>query len=83
MFHAVTGCDIVSAFRGRGKKTAWDVWQVYPEVTGAFLHMLQGPGEVDQVMDILQRFVCLVYDKTSDKMSVNDTRKELFTRKSR
>ena len=25
LFHALTGCDTVSYFRGRGKKTAWDV----------------------------------------------------------
>ena len=26
IFHAPIGCDTVSSFRGRGKKTAWDVW---------------------------------------------------------
>jgi len=25
MFHAFTGCDNVSCFGGRGKKTAWDL----------------------------------------------------------
>lgn len=83
VFHAITGCDVVSAFRGRGKKTAWDIWRVYPEVTGAFLQMLV-PGSVDeQVMDIIQRFVVLLYDKTSDIMRVNEARKALFTRKGR
>ena len=28
MFHAPTGCDTVLFFEGRGKKTAWDVWNV-------------------------------------------------------
>ena len=27
MFHALTGCDTTSAFKGRGKKTAWQAWQ--------------------------------------------------------
>ncbi|KAK3729696.1 hypothetical protein QZH41_004576 [Actinostola sp. cb2023] len=31
MFHALTGCDTVSFFARRGKKTAWDVWKVFPE----------------------------------------------------
>lgn len=35
VFHAFTGCDTTSAFSGRGKKTAWDIWSVYPEVTEA------------------------------------------------
>ena len=30
---ALTGCDFVSMFGGRGKKTAWYVWQKYPKVT--------------------------------------------------
>ena len=33
MFHALTRCDTVSFFGGRGKKTAWDVWNVFPELT--------------------------------------------------
>ena len=37
MFHAVTGCDTVSSFAGRGKKTAWTIWAVLPELTYAFL----------------------------------------------
>ena len=32
MFHAFTGCDTVSAFCGRGKKTAWTTWNVYPKL---------------------------------------------------
>ena len=27
-FHAFTGCDTVSAFRGKGKKSAWRTWSV-------------------------------------------------------
>jgi len=30
--HALTGCD-TSAFCGIGKKTTWDAWEVFPEVT--------------------------------------------------
>ena len=33
LFHAITGCDTVSFFIGKGKKTAWDVWNVYPALT--------------------------------------------------
>ena len=29
MFHAPNGCDTVSSFRGRGKKTARDVWNLF------------------------------------------------------
>ena len=35
-FHAFTGSDVTSAFKGIGKKSAWKVWQCYPEVTDTF-----------------------------------------------
>ena len=34
---AVTGCDTVSMFAGRGKKTTWKVWEIFPEVTQSFV----------------------------------------------
>ena len=37
----------------------------------------------DSMMSVLERFVVLLYDKTSDQGSVNDARKQLFTQKSR
>ena len=35
MFHVFTGCDTVSSFSGRGKRTARETWNVFPEVTDA------------------------------------------------
>ena len=35
-WYCLTGCDTVSMFSGRGKKTAWKVWGVFPEATKAF-----------------------------------------------
>ena len=82
-FHAITGCDTVSAFRGHGRKSAWDTWRVYPEQTGALLLMLSsGTDGLDtQVMAAIERFVILLYDKTSDIVSVNNARRVMFTKK--
>lgn len=33
MFHTLTGSDTVSFFLNREKKSAWDVWNVFPELT--------------------------------------------------
>ena len=33
----LTGCDSVSMFAGRGKTTAWKVWEVHAEVTETFV----------------------------------------------
>ena len=84
VFHAFTGCDTVSCFGGRGKKTALETWKSYPDVTHAFLTLAQAPSEVsDACMEQLERFVVLLYDRTSSKMEVNDARKQLFAQKGR
>ena len=84
MFHAFTGCDTVSSFCGRVKKTAWNTWNVYPDVTRAFEELQMMQTEISELtMKTLEWFVVLLYDRTSDIMSVNDTRKLLFTLKSR
>lgn len=83
VFHSFTGCDTVSAFAGRGKKSAWNTWQVFPEVTNAFESLLLMEETSETVMAALERFVVLLYDRTSDMLQVNDARKQLFTQKSR
>ena len=32
-FHALTGCDTVLSYGGRGKKKAWETWKACAEVT--------------------------------------------------
>lgn len=32
-----TGCDTVSAFCGRGKKMAWNTWNIFPDITETFI----------------------------------------------
>ena len=41
MFHAYTGCDTVSSFYTRGKKTAWATWKIFEKVTPTFLALSQ------------------------------------------
>ena len=37
MFRAFTECDTVSFFGGRGKRTAWDTWRSYNNITSIFV----------------------------------------------
>ena len=84
LFHALTGCDTVSAFCGRGKKTGYDTWSVVPNLTDAILRIIDNPDTIsDFSMNIIERFVILLYDLTSSKTSVNACRKELFASKGR
>ena len=84
MFHALTGCDTVSFFGGRGKKTAWDVWNVFPELTPVLKSLMMLPEDIDDTyMGVVERFVTLLYDHTSSLRKVNEVRQQLFSRKGR
>ena len=81
-FHAFTGCDTVSCFAGRGKKTAMEAWKACPEVTSAFVSLSSPLVQInDGIMEQLERSVILMYDQTSDKKKVKDARKTLFSKK--
>lgn len=85
MFHAFTGCDTVSCFGGRGKKTAWGTRTTYGDVTPAFcaLGSMPDPRAIDEWMQPLERFMVLLYDRTSTEEGVNKARKQLFREKGR
>ena len=74
-FHAFTGCDVVSAFRGKGKKSAWQTWDVFDEVTETFSNLSKFPTEVtDTDLKTLDRFVVLMYDRSSAAIGVDEAR---------
>ena len=82
MFHSLTGCDTVSSFASHGKKTAWAVWNVLPELTDALLKLSSAPSEIpEEVLHTIERFVILLYDRTSPYTDIDKARKKLFARK--
>jgi len=82
--HAFTGCDTVSFFSNRGKKSAWQAWQAYPEATDAFHALCSRPPDVPKtVLETLERFVVLMYDRTSEHQGVDAARSYLFSKKSK
>ena len=83
-FHAVSGCDTVSAFRGIGKKTAWAVWRNMPNLNQVFARLSQTPVTIlPEDLKQIERFVILLYQRTSPLSSVNDARKHMFTQNRR
>ncbi len=83
MFHALAGCDTVSAFVGHGKKTAWSVWSLNPDLTNVILKPSKAPIAIqDQWLHTIERFVILMYDKTSTTTDVNKASKKLFAKTS-
>ena len=82
LFHALTGCDTVSFFKGKGKKSAWLAWNEYPSVTNTFLTLLDEPSEISSdLLSDVEQFVVKMYSKNCDSSSVNEARKELFASK--
>jgi len=47
MFHALTGCNMVSCFAGHGKRTAWAVWTVLPELTQTLTFLSTAPDHIN------------------------------------
>lgn len=83
-FHSVTGCDTVSTFCGIGKKTTWRVWMSFREIDCVWHRLCTGTFDIDEeCLDLLQRFVILLYDKTSDLQDINECKRVLFTKKNR
>ena len=84
IFHALTGCDTVSFFQGKGKKTAWEVWCSFSPLTDALVQLSKCPKVISESsLKVIERFVVLLYDRTSSLNSVNDARLHLFTKKGR
>ena len=82
--HAFTGSDVVSAFRGMGKQSAWQTWDVFDEVTETFSNLSQFPTEVtDTDLKTLERFVVLMYDRSSAATGVDEARLHMFVRNQR
>jgi hypothetical protein len=81
LFHSFTGCDTVSSFNGIGKKTAWDVWQLFPGISDTFKTLSDSPTEISpRDRALIERYVILMYDRTSHFSDVNSVRGHLFAK---
>ena len=82
-FHAFTGCDVVSAFHDKGK-SAWQTWDVCDEALGAFSKLSQYlPVVNDEYLETLEKFVVMIYDRSSIAEGVDDARLDMFAQKQR
>ena len=71
LFHGFTGCDTTSFFSGTGKMSAWTAWDLFDDVTRVFCALPMNPENIHTEMPVLERFVVLLYHKTSSKLEVN------------
>ena len=87
VFHALTGSDTTSTFYGKGKRSAWQAWEMYPGITQTFeflannsFHKLTVDSDHFQR---IERFIVILFDKLSPLNSINKTRMELFCKNNR
>ena len=67
---------------GIGKKTTWNAWATFPEVTDTVIAITQNPTslKLDSLhMQRLERLTVLMYSKNCRSTSVNEARKLMFT----
>ena len=69
------GCDIVSSFHGKSKKSAWNTWDVCDEVSNTFATLSECTSAVkDSDLHALEKCVVLMYDRSSDVTTLNEAR---------
>ena len=65
----------------KGKKFAFDLWNICPSVTAIFGLLSSMPDELRQEhLETIERLVILWYHRTSRLSSINDCRRSLFTK---
>ena len=60
-FHALSGCDNVSGFNGKGKKMLFQTWSNFPEATQTFMKLSRQPQMVNSHdLDVLEKFAVML-----------------------
>ena len=84
LFHCYSGCDTTSYFRAKGKKSFWNTWESFPEVTPILTNLTEVTSQpTENDFKVLERFVALVYDKNTEHSEINEVRQQLFATKLR
>ena len=69
----------MSWFYGISKKTAWAVWRSLPNLHEIFARLSNAPSMIsNNDMEAIERYVVLLYQRTSTLSHVNDAKKQLF-----
>jgi len=66
------------------KRTAWAVWESFPELTNVLSEVNDQQTDIpESCMSTIARFVILMYDRTSTCNDINTARRKLFAMKGR
>ena len=80
MFHHILDVTQFHHMPQRGRiHAAWDTWRSYNEISATFLALSAGPDQVaNEDIAVLELFTILLYDRTSDLVSIDEDKKTLF-----
>ncbi len=81
LFHAYTGCDTVSAFVGREKRRPGMCAGGMVVSLQCSWDCLQAQNVSHEDVAVLERFIILLYDRTSSLTDINEARLESFMKK--
>lgn len=82
-FRAFAGCDTVSFFSSRGRRSAWQTWRACPEAADAFRALRWTLCDVPRaVIGTLEWFVFLMCGRTVELRGVHAAGRWLFSGKS-
>ena len=66
----------------RGWETAWETWKAYPQLTITLMKIMFNPSTLDDKdIEAMERFVIILYDRTSEEQDINKARMALFCHK--
>ena len=76
---------MVSGFKGKGKRTFFQVWNNFSDATDAFVLLSNCPTKqaLENTFATVQKFTVLAYDKSSSEAKVDKLRKTQFTQKNK
>ena len=80
-FHAVTGCDSTSCFKGRGKKRSLLVLKSSTEEFQSRRNLGDQFPLTAELIDTCERFTCTLYQPNSDINDINILRRKIFCKK--
>ena len=79
MFHSITGCDTVSFVHRKGKRTAFSLWEMYPEISDVFIRVIKNPVHIRECdFDELELYFAHLYDRSSKTTQFNITIQESY-----
>ena len=76
-FHAFTSCDTMSSFHGMGKKTCWDIFQLYSEFIPTFRVLSEispTKEDIDAIFPLLNKLTARLYQNNGEFQDVDSLR---------